>query len=124
MKYLGNGVVFAVLYILFMLPTYFLPYFGSNSAILGAASAITEMGIPPQTIFHVIALAVLIILTRFRGSLVDKQWLTVLPVIAAIFDMVPTLNIIPLVPTVMHIFVLIKGVSSEGTKIAGDPEVS
>ena len=35
-KVLGNPVVFVLLYILFMLPTYYLPYVGSDSALIGA----------------------------------------------------------------------------------------
>ena len=111
MKFLGNGVIFATLYIVFMLPTYFFPYLGSNSAILNAAGAAAEAGINPVTVFHLACLAALIIVTWFRGALVNMQWIVILPVIAAVFDMAPGLSLIPLIPTVMHIFALVKGVS-------------
>jgi len=35
MKILGNAVVFVIAYVLLMLLTYYLPYLGSNSAVVG-----------------------------------------------------------------------------------------
>ena len=111
MKFLGNGIVFVVVYIVFMLPTYLLPYVGSNSAVLNAAGAAAETGTNPAMVLHLICLAVLVVATWFRGALVNMQWLVILPILAAIFDLVPGLSLIPLVPTVLHIFALVKGVS-------------
>lgn len=67
MKYLANGAVFATLYIIFMIPTYLLPYFGSNSSLSTMVIASTD-GPILQTIHHLGALAILIVITWLRGS--------------------------------------------------------
>lgn len=111
MKFLGNGAVFATIYLLFMIPTYALPYFGSNSTVLNTTTSVGGFGLSPAAWAHLACLAVLIIITWFRGVHVKAQWLVILPIIAAVFEFAPGLNLIPFVPTVMHIFVLIKGAS-------------
>jgi len=67
------------------------------------------------TLLHLACLAILIILTWFRSTFVGKNWLVVLPFIAAAFDFIPGLSLIPLVPTVMHLLAVILGVSSTPT---------
>lgn len=110
MKFLGNAVVFVILYLLFMLPTYYLPYLGSNSAVVGAVGATAEAGITPAFWLHLGALIVLCVVTWFRGVLVDKKWLIIFPVLATVFDLAPGLSLIPLIPTVMHLLAIILGV--------------
>lgn len=117
MKYLGNNIVFVIIYLVFMGPTYFLPYLGSNSSIVNAAGVAMEQGLNPATILHFICLAVLIVVTWFRGTLVKAQWIVILPVIASVFDMAPGLSLIPMVPTIMHIFALIKGASLKAPEV-------
>ena len=116
MNFLRNPAIFAVLYILLMLPTYYLPYTGSNSAILGGLGQATEAGIHPYFWLHLLALIALIIITWLRGSQVDKKWLVIFPILATLFDLAPALNFIPLIPTVMHLFAIILGVSSKNTE--------
>jgi len=111
MKFLGNGVVFCALYIVFLIPTYVLPYFGSNSTLIAGTAAGSDIGVLPQTVLHLAALFALVLITWFRSLLVAKQWLVILPILAAIFDMTPGLSSIPLAPTVLHLFAIIKGVS-------------
>lgn len=111
MQILGNTVVFALLYILFMIPTYILPFFGSNStglnAIAGAAGVLS-----PLFLLHLGFLAALVLGAWFRGCLVQKRWLTIFPLLAMVFDLVPVLNSIPFVPTLMHLLTIIIGVMS------------
>ena len=119
-KILGNTVTFVILYILFMLTTYFLPYLGSNSVVIGAVGQVAASannaspfaGVNPAFWLHLFALLVLILVTGFRGAFVDKMWLIIFPILAAIFDLVPGLSFIPLVPTVMHLLAIILGVSA------------
>ena len=66
-----------------------------------------------MTLPHLGSMLVLIAITWFRGNLVDKKWLVVFPILATVFDFVPTLNFIPLVPTVMHLLAIIMGVSAK-----------
>ena len=117
-KFLGNAVVFVILYVLFMLPTYYLPYVGSNSAVVGALGQVGAAGanmsplagVNPAFWLHLGSLVILMVIAWFRGAVVDKPWLIIFPIVAAIFDLAPTLNLIPLVPTVMHLLAIILGV--------------
>lgn len=111
MKFLGNVVVFVAVYLVFMIPTYYLPYKGSNSAVLGAIMATAEAGINPYFWLHLAALLVLVVIAWFRGVLIDKKWLLIFPLLATVFDLVPGLSSIPLVPTVMHLLAIILGVA-------------
>ena len=107
MKFLGNAVVFAALYLVLMIPTYFLPYIGSNSAVIAAA----EPGIYLPFWLHLAALLALVVITWFRGVLIDKKWLLIFPLLATVFDLTPLLSSIPLVPTAMHLLAIILGVA-------------
>ncbi len=109
-KILNHTVVFVSFYLAFMIPTYLLPYVGSNSAVLNAAGASSGLGMNPAFWLHLLSLLVLLALAWFRGGNIDKKWLLIFPVIALVFDFVPGLSSIPLVPTVMHILTLILGV--------------
>ena len=112
MKFLSNAVVFVPLYLVFMIPTYYLPYIGSNSAVIGAIRAADEAG-NPYFWLHLAALLVLVVITWFRGVLIDKKWLLIFPLLATVFDLAPLLSFIPLVPTVMHLLAIILGVASK-----------
>lgn len=109
-KALGNAPVFVVAYVLFMLPTYYLPYAGSNSAVVGTVVAAAGGGINPAFWLHLGALLVLCFLCWVRGAYVAKGWLVVFPILATVFDLAPGINIIPLIPTVMHLLAIILGV--------------
>lgn len=110
MKFLGNAVVFVILYVLFMLPTYYLPYVGSNSAAINTLGVAAEAGMNPAFWVHLGSLIILVVVAWFRGAFVDKKWLIIFPIVAAVFDLVPGLSLIPLVPTVMHLLAIILGV--------------
>ena len=111
-KALGNAPVFVVAYIVFMIPTYLLPYVGSNSSVVGAVGAAAGAGLSPAFWIHLLALVVLCVLCWIRGSVVTKTWLLVFPFLAMTFDLLPGLSVIPLVPTVMHLLAIILGVAS------------
>lgn len=114
--YLLNPVVFVGAYLAFMIPTYVLPYFGSNSvAARVATAAVAAAAGVRQPLFvpfylHLICLAALCVLAYTRGSVVDKKWLLIFPFLAMVFDLTPVLAWIPLVPTVMHLLTIILGV--------------
>ena len=115
MKYLANAVVFVILYVIFMLPTYYLPYLGSNSSIVNTmtnidtGSRIIAPGMNPAFWPHLGCLVALIAITWLRGSFVKKQWLVIFPVVATVFDLAPVLSSIPMVPTIMHLLAIILG---------------
>lgn len=110
MKLLHTSAIFVIAYVAFMLPTYVLPYFGSNSALVGAISHGLGFGPLPQWWVHVWCLAMLAMICWVRGAYAGRSYLIVFPILAAIFDMTPVINNIPLVPTVMHLLAIILGV--------------
>ena len=123
MKFLGSSVVFVILYVLFMLFTYYLPYLGSNSAVVGALGAAGEsVYISPAFWAHLGSLVMLIVITWFRGALIDKKWLIIFPIVATVFDLAPALNLIPLVPTVMHLLAIILGVAGAKAVVAAEEQ--
>ena len=110
MKILRNAVTFVILYFIFMCPTYILPYLGSNSAANSALSYAASGGAWIVTLIHFGSLLVLIVLTWFRGYLINKKWLIIFPILATAFDFLPLLSLIPLIPTMMHLLAIIVGV--------------
>jgi hypothetical protein len=110
MSLLAHPVVYFVLYVLLMLPTYFLPYLGSNSVVLGTASVAVGRGVYLPFLLHLGFLSALVGLALIRGIRVRRQWLTVFPALALVFDLTPGLNWIPMIPTTMHLLAMIIGV--------------
>lgn len=106
---LKNTVFYVIGYLLLMTPTYVLPYFGSNSLIANGLGATFGHDPMPQWWLHAWALVMLVLLGHVRGKRVGKRYLMVFPLVAAVFDMVPGLSAIPLVPTVMHLLAIILG---------------
>lgn len=97
---------FLVFYLVAMVPTYILPYFGSNSLL----AALSTMGITLLfSVVHIACFVVMIWAAYLRGPVVGKRFLWAFPLAAMFFDLVPGLSLVPLVPTVMHAIALIVG---------------
>ena len=101
-----------------VLPTYVLPYFGSNSmaAHLVTTAASAAVGRSGQAFLlpfylHLLCPLALCALAYLRGTRVNRTWLLVFPFLALVFDLVPVLTWIPLVPTAMHLLTIILGVA-------------
>jgi len=107
----GGRAIFFMSYAIMMIPTYVLPYFGSNSLVANVLWPAFGRGGLPVFWLHVLALYLLVVICWHRGSRIEAPWLPAFPAIAALFDLVPFLNWIPLVPTGCHIAALIIGVS-------------
>lgn len=105
-----NSLVFVVGYVIFMIPTYLLPWLGSNSAVFNVVGAAIGHGMTPQWWAHAWCLVMLILLTWMRGDFIGRKYLPVFPFLAAAFDLTPGLSMIPLVPTVLHLVTIILGV--------------
>lgn len=105
-----NTLVFVVGYVIFMFPTYLLPWLGSNSSILNAVGAAIGHGMSPLWWVHAWCLVMLILMTWIRGDFIGKKYLPVFPFLAAIFDLTPGLSMIPLIPTAFHLITIIIGV--------------
>jgi len=111
-----NPVFFVVGYTILMIPTYILPYLGSNSSVLNGLGAATGVGLNPVLWFHVAALVGLVLISWLRGRLINKNWLGTLPFAALMFDLLPGLSMIPMVPTVLHIVTIVLGVKDDARK--------
>lgn len=111
---------FLIVYIVAMVPTYLLPYLGSNSAVLNAAAAAAGLAGTLPFWMHLGFLWILISCAMFRGVAIERNWLPALPVIAAAFDMLPGLNLVPFVPTGLHVATLILGANRKAlTDLSG-----
>lgn len=71
-KLIANAPTFVVLYLLFMVPTYLLPYIGSNSAALNATTGLAGIGFSPAFWLHLILLLVLCVLAWARGLTLQR----------------------------------------------------
>ncbi len=107
----GLGVRFFIAYFLTMIPTYVLPYFGSNSLFFNGISSESMGGLPVQFWWHLSCYPVAIFLAYIRGVRIGRVWLVSFPILAGIFDLIPVLNYIPLVPTIFNFCALIIGAS-------------
>lgn len=114
-----NAAIFVVLYVLFMLPTYYLPYLGSNSALV---AGFNPEAMSQEFLLHVGSLVILFALAWYRGNATKRQWLVVFPFLAGVFDMVPGLSIIPLVPTAMHLAAVIIGATGASAVVVSQEE--
>jgi hypothetical protein len=105
---MGSTPVFVVLYLLFMLPTYILPWVGSNATLL--PPLLGEGSGMPYFWLHLLALVALVAIAWFRGLAKGKPWLILFPVGAAVFDLTPGLTWILFVPTILHSMTLVFGI--------------
>lgn len=115
-RVLVNPVFFVIGYTVFMIPTYILPYVGSNSSVLNTLGAASGVGLNPALYVHIAALAVLVLISWLRGKLINKGWLGALPLAASMFDLLPGLSLIPMIPSVLHVVTIVLGVKEEPAK--------
>lgn len=108
-----NTLFFAIGYVILMIPTYLLPWLGSNSTVLNVLGATIGHGMMPQWWAHAWCLVMLVLMAWMRGDFIGKKYLPVFPFMAAVFDLTPGLSVIPLIPTALHLVAIILG-----TKIA------
>lgn len=131
-KVIQSPALYVLMYLPFMALTYVLPYFGSNS-LMAAALVASAKNIPkeaglnitmsqpilwPYTMLHLLCLSLLVGLAFYRGKFVNKSWLWIVALMAAVFDMMPVLSSIPFVPTLFHLATLGFGVVvAHGTQV-------
>jgi hypothetical protein len=106
-----NTAVFVIAYLLCMLPTYYLPWMGSNSSAVQGFSSALGGRLSALLWLHISFLVGLMAITFCRAPYIGKLWLPTLPAVAMFFDLVPGMSSIPLVPTVLHIMALFCGAS-------------
>lgn len=109
MNYLRNKNIFIILYLLFVTPTYILPYFGSNSTVANSVSIYVGAGPTPLWWLHLFFLILLVNVSWIRGNLIKKPVLVIFPLAVIFFDLVPIFNSIPMVPTLLHVACILFG---------------
>jgi zinc-ribbon domain len=107
----GLGARFFVAYFLTIIPTYILPYSLSNSVAFNEGAAAIFGTYSMQFWWHLSCFPVAMFLAFIRGVRIARPWLIAFPFLAGVFDLIPGLNFIPLVPTIMHAVVLFIGAS-------------
>ena len=118
-----NTLVFVVGYVILLIPTYLLPWLGSNSAVLNAVGAAVGHGMTPQWWAHAWCLVMLVLMAWMRSDFVGRKYLPVFPFLAALFDLTPGLSMIPLVPTALHLAAIILGVKGAEQEFISDDAV-
>ena len=106
---MSNAVVYCLAYVFLLVPTYILPYFGSNSVIASAIHKGFLGSLYPLFWIHLSFSSALCLIAWLRGPYVARNWLVTLPSLAAAFDLVPGLSLVPLVPTVLNVLAIILG---------------
>ncbi len=127
-KLFQSSAAFVIAYVLLMLPTYLLPYLGSNSTLANGAAMAIGLSMPPTWWTHCWSLFMLMAIAQGRGEVIGKQYLPLFPMIAMAFDLAPVLSMIPLVPTIFHLIAIGLGVmgikpSEEERKVSRHPVV-
>jgi hypothetical protein len=111
---ISNPVIFFVFYLLLAIPTYILPYFGSNSLIVH--SFVSAAGASnPFFWLHVFCVTGLVVITWWRGFVIKSSWIAVFPFFAGIFDLVPGFTLFFLLPTLMHVLAIVFSVKQQST---------
>jgi len=116
-----STIVFVLAYLALMVPTYVLPYLGSNSTVFNGVAVGTGFGMTPMWWAHVWCLAMLVVIAWLRGARIGKGFLPFLSIVAGLFDLTPVLSVIPFVPTVFHVITLVLGI--KGTEVADEKAV-
>ena len=110
-KGISTGLFLAVFLIPFVL-TYIVgwlsTFMGMGVGSMGAAWLLTKA-------FLVVLYVCMIAASLLRGVANGSKWAVVFPIAAGIFDIVPPLSLVPLVPTVLNIIALIMGVRAGKT---------
>ena len=109
MHLLRRGSIFLAAYLVLLIPTYVLPYFGSNSYVATGIFVFGGAGLLPQTWIHIGLLLAIVLITWLRGAYAAKAWIAVLPVLAGLTDLAPGFNLVPLLPSLFHALAMIFG---------------
>lgn len=118
MKLFSSSFAFVISYILLMIPTYVLPYFGSNSSIANSISHSAGLGFLPQWWIHVWFLSTLVLISWIRGKWTDKSSIPAFSIAAGLFDILPLLNFIPLIPTIFHLIAIFIGANNKNIELS------
>lgn len=112
-KAIANTTLFAVTYLIFVLPSYYLSY-ASN---INNGLSVDVLSLP--FMLYLLSILVLLGLSLVRGAMIGKYWLVLIPAVAFVFNLTPVLNEIPLVPYVYHLLAMIIGTACPLVTMSG-----
>lgn len=104
MNKLANSTIYALSYLLLMLPSYYLHLSSTSTAHIAHASSI-------ETMVLLCSMLALCGICVVRGALIGKRWLAALPVVAVAFELIPRLSSIPYVSSSYHLLAIIIGIA-------------
>jgi hypothetical protein len=103
-KAFANTTIFTTTYLIFILPTY---YF-TNPSNIENGLVISIFSLP--FMLYVLSMVVIWGICFIRGAMIGKRWLVAIPTVAFVFNLTPSLSMIPFVPYVYHFLALTLGV--------------
>ena len=102
-KAFANTSLFTITYLIAVVPNLFF------SNIVEKGLMLTTFGIASMLYF--LSMIVILAICHIRGSLIGKHWLVLIPTVAFVFDMTPSLTGIHIVPHVYHALAIIIGMA-------------
>lgn len=117
-KRLDNAAVFAITYVVLVLPTYLLPYMRVDSSAPYHVDNVGADALSFPFLIHLVSMITLCSICWVRGTIVDKKWLVALPMIAFAFEFIAKLTVIPYVPSMYHVLAIIVGVASTNVLVS------
>jgi hypothetical protein len=100
-----RGLVLLAMLVSFI-PTYILPYYGSNSSLLNAAALALVGNLLITFWLHLFVYGFATLLMWFSHRGISKLWV-IAPVFAAILDLTPGLSSLPFLPTLLMVISLV-----------------
>ncbi len=100
---------FFYVYSILVIPSYLLPWIGSNSMMANIFSNQARWGFG----VHVLSLTLAVGVSFLRGWQIRKPALGTLALTAMGCDLIPVLNLIPLVPSLFHGLTLLLGTNTQ-----------
>lgn len=95
-------------YTILIIPSYILPWAGSNSMVANIVSSNARASFA----LHFFSLALAVGLSFLRGWQIKKSELGFIALTAAFCDLVPLLNLVPFLPSFFHLFTLLVGTNT------------
>lgn len=96
-------------YAALIIPSYLLPWLGSNSMVANIVSSQARWGFS----VHVLSLGLAVGVSFLRGWSIKKPELGPLALAAAGCDLIPLLNLVPLLPSFFHALALLLGTNTK-----------
>ncbi len=102
-KAFSNTTIFTFTYLILLLPTYFLAYTGI------VKNGLTASILTLPAILYVFSMVAIGTICMIRGALIGKKWFVLIPAVAFVLNLTPTLSAIPFLPFVYHLLALLLG---------------